>query len=148
MNKDLFAKIKKTNMQQTDPANYRGKGITISKCEKPEMRIFIRESDRTLRAATFSDSAIRGNCVATKKRYYYEIGATVVRPYEVASIAKKSGYNLAKFKKLVGERLGRGTICTSEAIELVHAAEKHNSIETLGATRKEVPKGVKIYAIH
>lgn len=143
MGQDYFANLAKTTKSD---ARHCGGQITLHKCAKPEMRIFIRDNTRQFKAATFSDSAIRGNCARTCKKFYYEVGATVVKPYEVRSLARKSNYDMREFRKLMGARLDRD-VCKPEAIELINAAAKYHNTETLGATRKEVPKGVKVYAL-
>lgn len=145
MEQDYFANLAKTNTTKSD-AKHCGGQIVLRKNTKPEMRIFIRDNTRQVKAVTFSTSAIYGNCARSYKKFYYKVGATVVRPCEVRYLARKSNYDMREFRKLMGARLGR-YICKSEALEFIDAAAKHHNKKTFGAIREEVPKGVKVYAL-
>ena len=144
MKQDFFAKLKATKTTKAN-ATHRGKDITLHKCEKPEMRIFIRDNTRQFRGASFSDAPVRNGYAKTRKKYYYEVGASKLHAYEVRYFAKHSEYKMQKFQRLLKARLGR-EICVSEAVEFINAAAEYKNVETLCATRKEVPKGVIVYA--
>ena len=125
MGQDYFANLAKTNTTKSD-AKHCGGQITLHKCAKPEMRIFIRDNTRQFKAATFSDSAIRGNCARSYKKFYYEVGATVVKPHEVRYLAKKSNYDkivskyLKEYDRLIAES---STLLSFEGKEIIRVSK-------------------------
>lgn len=141
----LLATIKQKRESIERAASKNGKVITLPRLQTPEMRMFIRDNTRGMVSATYSAEAVRNGYHASRKRYCFQRGETVLTAKEICRMASATEYNYAKFYKVLRERLGR-ELAPSEVQEILARAIKGHATETIAFTRMEIPKGVKVYA--